>query len=142
METGPVARSFVFGRNKDLCRSSGQERRCLAATRRGERYANPCVRQTDRWKGASVMFWGGISTRRRTQLVVIDGNLTAQRYVNLVLRPVVLPFLNAHRDITTFQQDNARPHSAQLTQDFLRYSHVNVMPWPARSPDLSPIEHL
>ena len=110
--------------------------------RRAERYANPCVRETNRWGGASVMVWGGISTRRRTELVVINGNLSAQRYVNFVLRPVVLPFLNAHRDITTFQQDNARPHSAQLTQNFLRNNNINVMPWPACSPDLSPIEHL
>ena len=88
------------------------------------------------------MVWGGISTRRRTELVVIDGNLSPQRYVNFVLRPVVLPFLNAHRDITTFQQDNARPHSAQLTQNFLGNKNTNVSPWPACSPDLSPIEHL
>ena len=65
--------------------------------RRAERYANPCVQETNRWGGGSVMVWGGIST----ELVVINGNLSAQRYINLVLRPVVLPFLNAQRDIKT-----------------------------------------
>ncbi|GFX43573.1 uncharacterized protein TNCV_510221 [Trichonephila clavipes] len=38
-----------------------------------------------------------------------------------------------------FQQDNARPHTARVSQDCLRT--VITLPLPARSPDLSPIEH-
>ncbi|GFV47251.1 DDE_3 domain-containing protein [Trichonephila clavipes] len=37
-------------------------------------------------------------------------------------------------------QDNARPHTARVAQDFLR--HFRTLPWPARSPDLSPVEHM
>ncbi|GBO06976.1 hypothetical protein AVEN_151745-1 [Araneus ventricosus] len=39
-----------------------------------------------------------------------------------------------------FQQDNARPHTARVAQDFLR--HVQTLPWPARAPDLSPTEQV
>ncbi|GFW00454.1 transposable element Tcb2 transposase [Trichonephila clavipes] len=39
-----------------------------------------------------------------------------------------------------FQQDNARPHTARVSQDFLR--HFQILPFPARSPDLSPVEHV
>ncbi|GFV03647.1 transposable element Tc1 transposase [Trichonephila clavipes] len=39
-----------------------------------------------------------------------------------------------------FQQDNARPHTSRVAQDFLR--HFQTLPWPARSPDLSPVEHV
>ncbi|GFV88013.1 transposable element Tcb2 transposase [Trichonephila clavipes] len=39
-----------------------------------------------------------------------------------------------------FQQDNARPHTARVVQDFLR--HFQTLPWPARSPDLSPVKHV
>ncbi|GFT78523.1 transposable element Tcb2 transposase [Trichonephila clavipes] len=38
-----------------------------------------------------------------------------------------------------FQQDNARPHTARVAQDFLR--RFQTLPWPAHSPDLSPVEH-
>ncbi|GFV00413.1 transposable element Tcb2 transposase [Trichonephila clavipes] len=38
-----------------------------------------------------------------------------------------------------FQQDNARPHTAGVSQDFLR--QFETLPWPACSPDLSPVEH-
>ncbi|GFV76829.1 uncharacterized protein TNCV_4730491 [Trichonephila clavipes] len=49
------------------------------------------------------------------------------------------PFLNCLRG-AIFQQDNARPHTARVAQDFLR--HFQTLPWPARSPNLSPVEHV
>ncbi|GFX61638.1 transposable element Tcb2 transposase [Trichonephila clavipes] len=39
-----------------------------------------------------------------------------------------------------FQQDNARPHTTRVSQDFLHT--LTTLPWAARSPDLSPIEHI
>ena len=110
--------------------------------RQGEHYADCCVRECSRWGGGSVMVWGGISWRYRTPLVVLEGNLTSRRYIDEVLEPVVVPFLQNHADVTLYQQDNARPHSARLTTDFLGQNNVQVLPWPAFSPDLSPIEHL
>ncbi|GFU97636.1 transposable element Tcb2 transposase [Trichonephila clavipes] len=41
---------------------------------------------------------------------------------------------------TIFQQDNARRLTARVAQDFLR--PFQTLPWPARSPDLSPVEHV
>ncbi|GFV64056.1 hypothetical protein TNCV_3181241 [Trichonephila clavipes] len=37
----------------------------------------------------------------------------------------------------TFQQDSVRPYTAGVSQDCLRT--VTTIPWPTRSPDLSPI---
>ncbi|GFW08249.1 DDE_3 domain-containing protein [Trichonephila clavipes] len=39
-----------------------------------------------------------------------------------------------------YQQDNARPHTARLSQQCLQ--GYDVLPWPAGSPDLSPIKHV
>ena len=41
-----------------------------------------------------------------------------------------------------FQHDNARCHVARVCQDFLNQNHIRVLPRPALSTDLSPIEHL
>ncbi|GFX83563.1 transposable element Tcb2 transposase [Trichonephila clavipes] len=49
------------------------------------------------------------------------------------------PFLNGLPG-TIFQQVNARPHTARVDQDFLR--HFQALPWPTRSPYLSPVEHV
>ncbi len=110
--------------------------------RTGERYADCCVRQANRWGGPSVMVWAAISGRYRTPLVVVDGNLNAQRYVDNILRPHLLPFLLDHPELRTFQHDNARPHAARFTTAFLQGENINTMQWPALSPDLNPIEHL
>ena len=40
------------------------------------------------------------------------------------------------------QQDNTRPHVALVVTNFLIQNNVNVLPWPAMSSDLSPIEHV
>ncbi|GFV42919.1 transposable element Tcb2 transposase [Trichonephila clavipes] len=45
---------------------------------------------------------------------------------------------------TIFQQDNGhmqtRPHTTRMSRDCL--CHIITLPWPARSPDLSPTEHV
>jgi transposase len=86
------------------------------------------------------MVWAGIRHDGRTALVHVDGTLTGVRYCVEILRRHVVPFMNRHRG--TFQQDNARLHVARICQDFLQQNNVALLPWPARSPDLSPIEHL
>ncbi|GFX32751.1 DDE_3 domain-containing protein [Trichonephila clavipes] len=68
------------------------------------------------------------------------GTLTGQRYVDNILRPHVGPFLNG-LPRAIFQQDNARPHTASVAQDFLH--HFQTLPWPARSMAiLSLVEHV
>uniref|UniRef100_A0A3B3RER8 Tc1-like transposase DDE domain-containing protein n=1 Tax=Paramormyrops kingsleyae TaxID=1676925 RepID=A0A3B3RER8_9TELE len=54
-----------------------------------------------------------------------------------ILCPHVLSLLRQNPG-TVFQQDNTHPHTARVSMDCLR--HVEVLSWPARSPDLSPIE--
>ncbi|GFW50191.1 transposable element Tcb2 transposase [Trichonephila clavipes] len=86
-----------------------------------------------------VTVWGAISWDTRSSLVVLQGTLTARRYVDDILKPIVLPMLSSHPG-AIYQQDNARPHTARLSQQCLQ--GYDVLPWPTRSPDLSPIENV
>ncbi|GFY10724.1 transposable element Tcb2 transposase [Trichonephila clavipes] len=85
------------------------------------------------------MVWGTIADNSLSTLIVMRGALTGQRYVDDILRPHVGPFLN-DLPLAIFQQDNARLHTARVAQDFLR--RFQTLPWPARSHDLSPVEHV
>uniref|UniRef100_A0A4W5QT84 Tc1-like transposase DDE domain-containing protein n=1 Tax=Hucho hucho TaxID=62062 RepID=A0A4W5QT84_9TELE len=110
--------------------------------RRNERYTEACTLERDRFGGGgSIMVWGGVSQHHQTELVVIAGNLNAVRYREDILLPHVVPFLQAHPDMT-LQHDNATSHTARSVRDFLQDRNVSVLPWPAKSPDLNPIEHV
>ncbi|GFU05056.1 transposable element Tc1 transposase [Trichonephila clavipes] len=105
----------------------------------GERYNSfhTVLRHTARTAG--VIVWGAIAYDSRSTLIVMRRTLTGQRYVDDIFRPHVGPFLNGLPG-AIFQQDNARRLTARVAQDFLRY--FQTLPWPARSPDLSPVEHV
>ena len=57
-----------------------------------------------------------------------------------ILDPVAVPFVRSHNLV--FQQDNARAHTARVATTFLQQHNVDTLPWPAFSPDMSPIEQL
>ncbi|UYV60607.1 hypothetical protein LAZ67_1001647 [Cordylochernes scorpioides] len=128
----------VFSDESRFCLSS-DSRRVRVWRRRGER-SNPAAiveRPTVRQRG--IMVWGSIAYDSRSPLLRIRGTMTAQRYVDDVLRPVTLPYLQGVPN-ALYQQDNARPHTARISQQALQ--DVQMLPWPPYSPDLSPIEHV
>ena len=82
-------------------------------------------------------------------IVYMDGTLKKEEYI-AILEQNLLQFIDALRadglrDIV-FQQDNARPHAANMTRDWLRDAGREhgfiVMDWPPNSPDMNPIENL
>ncbi|GFW86355.1 transposable element Tcb1 transposase [Trichonephila clavipes] len=56
-------------------------------------------------------------------------------FLQLHVLPLMQPLLGA-----IFQQENARPHTDRVSQDCLLT--VTTLPWPTRSPKLSPMEHV
>lgn len=140
-------RNVIFSDESRYCISTADGRTRLWR-RRGERYDDNCMMERNAWGGPSIMVWGGIGLNVKLGPVIFQnlgpgrGNgVTAARYIDQVLRPHVVPHFARHQN-KTFQQDNARAHTARATRDFLQQNNVNVMNWPALSPDLNPIEHL
>ncbi|GFW79398.1 transposable element Tc1 transposase [Trichonephila clavipes] len=76
-----------------------------------------------------VMVRGAISFDSRIPLVVIRGTLTAQWYIDNILRTVLLPFLLQYPDLI-FQQDNVGPHTARVAMNCL--TAYQILLWPAR----------
>ena len=60
-----------------LYRADGRSR---VYRRRGERFADACVVERDRFGGGSVMVWGGVAHGIKSQLIIVAGNMTAVRY--------------------------------------------------------------
>ena len=86
------------------------------------------------WCGVEFL-WGALH-------VLARGSLTAIRYRDVILRPLVRPYAGAVGPGFLLMKDHARPHVAGMCQQFLQEEGIDVMDWPARSLDLNPIEHI
>ncbi|GFX18353.1 hypothetical protein TNCV_4306541 [Trichonephila clavipes] len=87
------------------------------------------------------MVQGVISHRGRSDLLRIEGNLNNNSYVREVLQPEVVPFLQGIPE-AIFWQDNVRSYVAKTVRDFGSAQHMQLLPWLAYSPVMSPIEHV
>lgn len=89
-----------------------------------------------------VMVWGGISARGKTPLAVITGTVNSSRYQE-ILEEYLLPRMGElYPEGYVLQQDNAPCHAAKATKAFFAANGLEVMDWPANSPDLNPIENI
>ena len=91
--------------------------------------------------GFSVAFWGCFSRVGLSPLVALDGNMTGEKYINLI-RDVVIPEIEAANRPMTFMQDNAPCHKAKIVLDFMAENDIELLDWPPQSPDMNPIENL
>ncbi|GFU63778.1 transposable element Tcb2 transposase [Trichonephila clavipes] len=74
---------------------------------RGSRNNPAFVHESVRFGGGGVLVYGGISIDGRTDLYIIrDGPLTARRYRDEILRPIVVPYAAAIRDDFILMDDN------------------------------------
>lgn len=106
---------------------------------RQSRLQNP--QEVHPYQGGTIMVWAGIRLGGRTDLVLIRGNLNAERYCEQVVQSVVIPHRQNLGADFIFMQDNARPHTASQVMDVFREYNIEVLEWPAQSADLNPIEH-
>ncbi|GFW82340.1 transposable element Tc1 transposase [Trichonephila clavipes] len=101
------------------------------------------MQEKDRYPTCSIMVWVGIMINGRTRLhVVANGTMTGQRYIDEVLLPHVRLFRVAVGDKFVFMDDNATCHRTLAVQDCLDSEGIQRLVWPARSPDLNPIENV
>ncbi|GFW21524.1 transposable element Tcb2 transposase [Trichonephila clavipes] len=101
------------------------------------------VHESVSFGSGGVLVYGGISIDGRTDLYIIrDGPLTARRYRDEILRPIVVPYAAAIGDDFILMDDNCRPHRANLVEDFLFEEGIVRMERPACSPEMNPIEHV
>ena len=86
--------------------------------------------------------WGAISTRGATPLCIFTGNLTKERYVDILNGHLLPTAQTLYENNWIFQHDNDPKHTARYTKQWLSDENVQVLDWPSYSPDLNPIENV
>ncbi|GFT59017.1 transposable element Tcb2 transposase [Trichonephila clavipes] len=118
-------------------------RRQLISRESGTAYRPENIQEKDRYPTCSIMVWAGIMINGRTRLhVVANGTMTGQRYIDEVLLPHVRLFRGAVCDKFVFMDDNATCNRTLAVQDCLDSEGIQRLVWPARSPDLNPIQNV
>ena len=99
-------------------------------------------KKTVKLGGDSIMVFGMFSYQGTTSLICLNTQVNATIYKNL-LKSHVLPVLN-NSDVkdSLFVQHNMPCHKAKSILNFLKEKKVQLLDWPAQSPDLNSIENL
>src|SRR5580700_3442428 len=110
----------------------------------GEGLTDRLVKETVKFGGGSVMVWGCMVWEGVGYACKIDGRMDAELYTQILEEDLQasIKYYDKSLENIIFQQDNDPKHKSARARNWFKTNQVTLLPWPAQSPDMNPIEHL
>jgi transposase len=100
------------------------------------------IQGTKKFGGGKLMIWACMTFKGMGHACKIDETMDSALYCQILKDELIqtLKYYDFSIEQVIFQHDNDPKHTSNLARETLEALNLEVMEWPAQSPDLNPIE--
>ena len=110
----------------------------------GEGLSDWLVEGTVKFREGNIIIWECMGWESIGYICKIERKMNGEVYESILKDELMktLEYYNQEVDDILFQHDNDSKHTCKRVKKWIENQELEILDWPAQSPDLNPIKHL